>query len=623
MNFFEHQEQARNLSSKLMVLFALAVLAITLSIWALCLVLLNYQGMQISLLSQGGLEVLQVVALLTISTITLGSLFKYMQLRMGGGHAVAQAMGGHAIDPGTKDPVERRLLNVVEEMAIASGIPVPTVYLLEEDGINAFAAGYRIEDAVVGITRGCMERLSRDQVQGIIAHEFSHILNGDMAINIRIMGVIFGILMISTIGRFLVYSRSHSRSRMMGKRDDKSGGIVVFGLVLIFVGWIGVFFGNIIKAAISRQREFLADASAVQFTRNPDGISGALKAIAAHAGGSTLESPGAEESSHMFFGSLGSSMTSLFATHPPLRERISRIDPAWDGNFGPPPEKKNLDRDKKTSKPVSEKKAGIDSLIANVGNPGVMQLAFAAALMQSIPNNLKESLRSSFGARAYCYGILLGKDKEIRKKQIEHLKNKADEEVVTELLTLLPAINDLKIEHRFPLINVGVPALQNLSPQQYDVFSENIIALINADNEVDLFEWSMEQFLLHHVGSKFKRPKIESIGNQHIDTLTEKCSNLMSAMIHFGVKQDFQKHAWEKVQSELSAKINPISWSGQWRLLEEAITALKALNPVEKQRLLKACIASMYVDKQLPHEAVELLRVVSALLGCPLPPMGT
>lgn len=618
MNFFEHQEQARKLTSRLVLLFGLAVLGITLSLWVVCLVLFETQDVPIPLGSEESIQVLMVVAVLTFSVISLGSLYKYMQLRMSGGHAVAQAMGGKLIDPATRDPVERRLLNVVEEMAIASGIPVPAVYLLEEDGINAFAAGYRIEDAVVGITRGCMERLSRDQVQGVIAHEFSHILNGDMAINIRLMGVIFGILMLSTIGRICLYSRS----RGLGRRNDKSGGIVVLGIVLMVVGWIGVFFGSMIKAAISRQREFLADASAVQFTRNPDGISGALQAIGAHAKGSKLESPEAEESSHMFFGDLGSSMSSLFTTHPPLSERIAKIDPSWDGEFGSPPEKKQLMRDKKSPGSVCGKKATVDSLLGNVGNPGALQLAFAATLMQSIPDKLKESLHSSFGARAYCYGILLDKDEEIRQNQFKHLAIKADEKVMAELNGLLPAIQGLRIEQRFPLINVAVPALQNLSPKQYDVFTDNVKTLIDADSKVVLFEWSMQQFLLHHVGSKFKRPKLESIGNQGISGLSDKCSTLMSAMIRFGIQEGFQKRAWEKAQSELGSKLNTVSWSGQWKDLEESIKALKKLNPVEKQRLLRACITSMYVDKQFPHEAIELLRVVSALLGCPLPPVG-
>src|SRR5690606_28971990 len=250
-----------------------------------------------------------------------------------GGSVVAGLLGGLPVNPATDDPDERRLVNVVEEMAIASGVPVPAIYVLPgEESINAFAAGYGVHDAAVAVTRGALKHLTRDELQGVIAHEFSHILNGDMRLNIRLIGLLHGLLLLALIGRVLL--RSGGRSR--GRRKEKGGSVQValIGLGLVLLGYIGVFFGKLIKAAASRQREYLADAAAVQFTRNPEGIAGALKKIGALGAGSRIVHPRAEELSHLYFASgLRSSFAGLFATHPPLVERIRRIDPSFSGDF--------------------------------------------------------------------------------------------------------------------------------------------------------------------------------------------------------------------------------------------------------------------------------------------------
>ena len=283
-------------------------------------------------------ELFGLVAMGTSAVIAAGSLYKMAALS-GGGHTVAELLGGRLLRADAATPAERRLLNVVEEMAIASGVPVPPVYLLENElGINAFAAGHAPGDAVVAVTAGTLARLSRDELQGVIAHEFSHILNGDMRLNIRLMGVLFGILVIGLTGWIIFRSTTGGYVRLGARDDDRKGfnPLPLIGLALYVIGYVGVFFGNLIKAAVSRQREFLADASAVQFTRNPDGIAGALKKIGAVAEGSRIQDPHAEEASHMFFGDALSGWTELFgllATHPPLVERIKRIDPSFDGDF--------------------------------------------------------------------------------------------------------------------------------------------------------------------------------------------------------------------------------------------------------------------------------------------------
>ena len=320
MDFFQSQEAARRKTSTLIVYFVLAVLAMIASVYLAGVAIVFATG-DMPLEKCWNPRFFCVVSLFTLGVVLCGSLYKIATLR-GGGESVARMLGGRLLEPARATPPELRLLNVVEEMAIASGTPVPPVYLMEEPGINAFAAGFTPADAVVGVTRGAVERLSRDQLQGVIAHEFSHILNGDMRLNIRLMGFIFGILCLSLFGRILMRTR--------GKKNP----LPLFGIALFIVGSLGVFFGKLIKSAVSRQREFLADASAVQFTRNPDGIAGALKKIGGLALGSRLQSPEAESASHMFFANgLGRGFVALMATHPPLTERIRRIDPSFTGEF--------------------------------------------------------------------------------------------------------------------------------------------------------------------------------------------------------------------------------------------------------------------------------------------------
>nr|MBA3939311.1 M48 family metallopeptidase [Planctomycetota bacterium] len=349
MDFFARQDSAHRQSRRLGWLFAMAVIGVV--------VVLNIAAAfaVTAWLAQGRTHARQVVefspdevvllrwkvhGLLTLGTlavVALGSLYKTAQLAAGGS-VVAEMMGGRRIDRNLSGaaPAERRLLNVVEEMAIASGVPMPQVFVLPEDGINAFAAGHRPDDAVVAVTEGTLARLTRSELQGVVGHEFSHILNGDMGINLRLLGLVHGLLLIALIGEVIMRTTYYSRSSSNDRRDGN--GIFFAGVALFAIGYVGYFFGNLIKAAMSRQREQLADASSVQFTRNPDGLGNALKKIGGGYSESRLTSPHAAESSYMCFGeAIPLSFSGLFATHPPIDERIRAVDPAWDGRFLPAP----------------------------------------------------------------------------------------------------------------------------------------------------------------------------------------------------------------------------------------------------------------------------------------------
>ncbi len=330
MDFFERQDKARRNTRLLVFYFALAVLSLIVAVDAA--VALTFRLVSAHESSFGEtppnpvrFDLMAAATLGTLAIVSIGSISKTLQLASGGS-AVAELLDGRLIHSETRDANERKLLNIVEEMSIASGVPVPQVYVMDnEDGINAFAAGHSTSDAAISVTRGALQLLTRDELQGVIAHEFSHVLNGDMRLNIRLMGLIFGILCLTVIGRVLIRTR--------GRKNP----LPLLGLALIIIGFAGVFFGRLIQAAVSRQREGLADASSVQFTRNPAGLAGALKKIGGLEQGSKLKSPRAEEASHLFFANgVGESFFGLLATHPPLIERIRALDPSFDGKFPRP-----------------------------------------------------------------------------------------------------------------------------------------------------------------------------------------------------------------------------------------------------------------------------------------------
>ena len=439
MDFFESQETARRKTGLLVFYYVLAVFLIMVAVYAaFAFAFLGIKAKARS--SRGEAEIryedmwnptlfMGVIAG-TLLVVISGSLYKIHQLS-GGGEAVAQLLGGRPLSRNTTDLNERKFLNVVEEMAVASGTPVPRVFLLDqEQGINAFAAGFSPADAVIGVTRGCIQQLTRDELQGVVAHEFSHILNGDMRLNIRLIGVLNGILVVALIGygvmRATLYSGSRTRSR------DKGSGMhfALFGLLLMVIGYVGVFFGKLIKSAVSRQREYLADASAVQFTRNPSGIADALKKIGACVQGSRIENSSAEEASHFFFSNgLKSSFINLMATHPPLAERIRRLDPAFEGDV----RRANSGRPGPSSSAPVEAVSGLSrfavdpgEVTARIGAPQAEHLAYAVGVLAALPDMVQEAAREPFGARAVIYSLLLGRGEEVCRRQLERLKQHAD-----------------------------------------------------------------------------------------------------------------------------------------------------------------------------------------------------
>jgi Zn-dependent protease with chaperone function len=655
VDFFESQDQARKRTGRLVVLFALAVIAIAATLYALAVAVTGYGGQDpytgAAIWQPRWLdpELMVQVALATLLVVGGASLFKMAQLRAGGGRIVAESLGGRLLHPNSGDAVERRILNVVEEMAIAAGTQVPPVYLLDaEGGINAFAAGFEPGDAVVAVTRGTAERLSRDELQGVVAHEFSHILNGDMRLNIRLMGVLYGILVIGMIGYFVM--RSAMYAGLAGRRNDRNNAglaMLVIGAALAAIGFLGTFFGNMIKASVSRQREFLADASAVQFTRNPDGIAGALKKIGGFEQGSILASPNAPEASHFFFASgLRGGLSALFATHPPLRERIRRIDPSFAPDAaaaavpsaaptaapaaafaaGAAPASREA-AGARTGAPGAEDgrrdRAAADHAVQHIGSPRPEHVRYASRLLERLPGELLSAAHESYGARAVVYALLVDADPAVRAHQLEQLERRADPGVLAATHGLLPAVARLDRAAALPLVDLAMPALRELSPAQYTVFRENVTALVEADDRIDLFEWALQRVLLTHLAPEFERVRRPRVRHRSLRGLGPQLSVVLSTLAHVRPgAADHARRAFLAGARHLDAPVEllPRQHCGL-AVLDAALLELADAAAPAKRDIVAACTEVVCADGTLDVHEAELLRAVADTLGCPMPPI--
>jgi Zn-dependent protease with chaperone function len=634
MDFFESQDTAKRNTGKLVLLFAVAVIALVLVTNFLVMFIFGFLGSEMT--SMAAISTISfdwntflLVGFAVISVILLGSLYKIASLS-GGGARIAEMMNGKLLVSGSGDLYERRILNVVDEMAIASGTPVPPVYLMEENGINAFAAGYSPSDAVIGVTRGAIETLSRDQLQGVIAHEFSHILHGDMRINIRLIGVLHGIMILGIIGYHLLRGGAFSR------RSKNSGGIVFFGLALVVVGFVGTFFGNLIKAAVSRQREYLADASAVQFTRNPEGIGGALMRIATHDSRSYMANPNSAEISHTLFeeGSV-SALSGLYATHPPLDDRIRAILPRWGGDYGQADAgNTDVSAEEQQPGPTAREKAeallgGMDSvlitdaMIKQVGNPSVAHLQYADTLLHQIPDLILEAAHDPSAARALIYFLVLGDDPKLRKLQLKLLEKSADAGVCFELGKIIAQMSALKAEYRLPLITISLASLRQLSKPQFVLFKENFIRLIAIDKKISLFEWATQKIVFRHLGAVFDNRKPRP-GRKEITNCKKSCEVLISTLAYSNKHQGIsQQEAFDRASSklpELQLQLIDESEIGL-DLLNTALDDLVKLKPLQKPAVLKACAACITADKEVSPIEAELFRAIADTLDCPMPPL--
>lgn len=658
MDFFEAQAFARKRTSRLVVLFVLAVLGTIVAAYAAGLLILGqtqrYERDRAAVSYSPERQPLWQpklfagVALATLAVVGLASLFKWRQFSAGGS-VVARNLGGREVDSRTTHSHERRLLNVVEEMAIASGTPVPAVYILDDEpGINAFAAGLTTSDAVVAVTRGTLEKLTRDELQGVIGHEFSHILNGDMRLNMRLTSLLFGILILGIIGRSIIWSLRFGGARR--SRNEKGGGggiafVIAAGIALLIIGYVGYFFGRLIQAAVSRQREFLADASAVQFTRNPTGIAGALQKIGGYALGSSMNSTKSAEIGHFFFAqAFRSRFGGLWATHPPLPDRIRAIDPSFDGTFFTPPEVVNVTEQSFVSaglvpsRPTAppQLSPGIPPILpaasawlaaASVGTLSADQIADAHDLLESVPTRLRDAARDPTEAPLLLFALLLDQNPAVHAKQrrvIGGRRSTAATALATldELATLAVGLPSAQ---RLPLVQLSLPALRPLSSAALDEFTATLDALVHADEQVSTFEFALQKLVTHTL--KVRRKPSAPMEQYHsFNAVTAEIATVLSALARAAtVDPAFAPAAFAAGAAHLKLIESQLRYDdavdAQVSRLNAALDKLAAASFPIRQRTIIAAAHVVSADGQVRIIEAELLRAFSAALDCPMPPL--
>lgn len=670
MDFFEAQARAHRRTKRLVLLFALAVLGIILAGYIATKFAIGYTGdthyrhdpdadyfadrpdflarwwdPKIFLWITGG----------TIVVVGLASLSKWSQLRSGG-TAVAEMLGGRRIEPGRATPDERRLLNVVEEMAIASGVPIPPVYVLDDEpALNAFAAGLSPGDAVIAVTRGTLEKLNRDELQGVVGHEFSHILNGDMRLNVKLTAIVFGILVIGLAGRGILWSLARGRVRVSGNGKNKGGGIAIIiavGVTLLIIGYVGYFFGRLIQAAVSRQREFLADASAVQFTRNPAGITGALKKIGGYALGGNVLNRHAGEIGHFFFAqSFKSAFGGLWATHPPLADRIRAIDPQWDGTVYQPEQvvdvanesfqtagfggAQRLPADETARRayaapgdippplsPVARIPFQPAVALADIGALTESHFRRAQLLLQNIPAGLREAAADPARVPALVYGLLLSSVPADRVAQRSLVTRYAGAEAATQLDALRPALSLLDPAARLPLLLLCAPALRTQDAADLDRFVTTLDELVHADGRVTSFEFVLQKVLirqLHLAGTPAPRPEFFDL-----TAMAPDISIVLSALARAGntsepaIANAFLQGAAQLKSIETRLALCPPDES-DFADLDSALDRLVASSLPIKKRLLSAAAHVIGADATITIAEGELFRAVAIAIDCPMP----
>ena len=651
-NFFEHQDRARRNTRRLVALFVVAVVAIVVAVYLAVVLIFAFNDIRVagSLFSP---RLFVPIAIATLLVIAGGSMYKTLQLS-DGGSAVGRLLGGRPLDPSSTDLAERRVLNVVEEMAIAAGTPVPDVYLLsDERSINAFAAGRTPSDAVIGVTKGTAQLLTRDELQGVVAHEVSHVLNGDMRLNLRLMGVVHGILVISVIGYMLMRSGSWGGSR---RGKSKGGGLALLGVALYAIGWIGVFFGRLIKSAVSRQREYLADAAAVQFTRNPLGIGGALKKIGGYGGGSRIRHRRAEEASHLFFADgLKSHLLRMTSTHPPLDDRIRRIEPSFDGEYpkvewpepgaaaGAGAGKRSAAgrlEDLPVVGPVlaggvlADPSVAPAALAASVGTLDPPHVEHAAKLLAALPEGLREAAREPASARALVFALLLDPERAVRVRQLDALRAEAEEvdpDLVAETRRLATVLADAPPEAHIPLLDLALPALRRMSGAQYEAFRRATEALAHADGRISLFEYALHRMLLRHLDPLFGRRRETTAQYYSLAKLGDEVSCLLAMLARAGSRSEAEaRKAYAAGAAELRRSLGgkgvpeplepPPPESCGLDRFDHALAGLALATPRLKEHLLRAAAAAVVHDRRVTAAEGELLRAVADTLDCPVPP---
>ncbi|MGH8156519.1 MAG: M48 family metallopeptidase [Rhodanobacter sp.] len=637
MDFFAQQARVRGSSRRLVALFVLAVIAIVVAIDAVVWLSMGHHSID-GEPARSNLPLLFTSSIAVLAGIGLSSLFRIMSLS-GGGKSVAESVGAVPVPPDTRDPQLRQLRNVIEEVAIAAGVPVPDIYLMQEEpGINAFAAGYSASDAAVCVTQGCLDNLSRDELQGVIAHEFSHVLNGDMRLNIRLMGLLFGIMVLAVVGRQVIWFGGGRSSR----RDGGGGQIWMIGLALIMVGYIGYFFGRLIQAAVARSRESLADASAVQFTRQTDGIAGALKKIAILSEGSELQTANKHEVAHMLFGE-ADSFNALYATHPPLLDRIRALEPGFREEelvqlamslqraAAAPPAAPVVSKAASpldlpgfaVPPPLPAVLAGAVVAQGVTGGTGVPSFAQAGVVHRSIPASLMMAVQQPESALSVVLALATSAQPDLQDRQRRLIADGFGDDVQQSVSMFFAEVEALAAELRLPLAALAFPALKQLPEGRQQTLSSTLDALVRLDGRVDLDEYCLTRLLRVQLFEAQQPRRAPLDGLKKLPACRDSAALVCAVVAAYGSADEASaRRAWLLAMQQIfpgatmSWQPPPAAWQTPF---ERALDDLDGLLPAAKDLLIQGLASTIHADGVVSVEEAELLRVICASLHCPLP----
>jgi Zn-dependent protease with chaperone function/uncharacterized tellurite resistance protein B-like protein len=628
VDFYARQAAARGQTRWLVIGFVLSLLAVAL---ALDLVLFTFLAsaranrpviapLEFAALNPG---VAIFSTLIVMGVLGLASLYKSLELR-GGGGVVARSLGGVLVEQDTTDSKRKRLLNVVSEMAIASGVPMPEVYVLEqESAINAFAAGHTAANAAVTVTQGALDRLSRDQLQGVIGHEFSHILNGDMRLNVQLMGWVFGLFVVGLIGQLILNFSPRDRR-------NSNNGIVALGFAVMVLGYVGLFLGRLMQSAVSRQRERLADASGVQFTRNPQGLKEALIKIAALPEGSTLATPHAEQAAHMFF---AEGLNRFFATHPPILERIRELDPQFDeseiaraaaefeqtGAVGGGASSDAGESAARVGAAGFASQAAAASVSSLAGTMSSGHIEHAQAIHAALPDSVRE-FQSPGRAQAFVVALLLSKDPAVRQRQLALLGQQLSAGNLAFVQQIAPVVDAIDPMLRLPALQRIFPSLRRVPVAQRQALAKLTSQLIHADARIDAFEFSLAKLLETLLNDELDARVPH--GTVSLEAAQEEINVLFATLAQLGAQDEHNARiAYEAGMTVVLPMRSPeYTALSDWpRQLSDALPRLEQLQPLAKKRLIDGLVKTITSDEVMTEAEAELLRTVCALLHCPLP----
>ncbi len=630
MDFFGRQAAAKRSTGRLVGLFALAVLGIAFAVYVLALIVFRY-GEQRAAGIQGGSffwhpQTLAIAVGATLLVVLCGTTYKLLALSAGG-PAVARMLGGRRVEPGTADLAERTLYNVVEEMAIASGLPMPEVYVLEaEESINAFAAGLSPRDAVVAVTRGTLDALNREELQGVIGHEFSHVLNGDMRLNVRLIGVLFGITCLATAGYILLRSTSRTGTRS-SRKGGGAVGILAFGAGLWLIGSLGSFCARMIQAAVSRQREFLADAASVQFTRNPQGLAHALQKIRGNKEGlrkARMHSPHAGEASHLFISDPQNDLfASLLATHPPLEARIAALLPGQREEPAAPPAARTV----APAGAASEEVPGLApaAFVASIGTLAGADLPAAGRWLDGLALEVRVALHDAFAVRGLILALVLAPERDVRAQQLASVQQALGAPLAHEVVVLAGHLRTLPRTARLPLVELALPALRSMSPEQHATFRRVLAQLVEADATVSIFEFALQHLLARHLDRHYGARELPR-ERKPFAAYREPANLLLSAIAHTSAGGKDAAGAFARGAARLPQLQAP------WQLLPPGASSLDAVGKAlaafaraeaaHRRTLLTAAAEAAAADGVIEHPEHELLRALAEALDCPVPPLA-